>query len=486
LAEMKNVADYAYAFGAQEFVVCASAYQPWIDKIPGSTGGGRQYCLNRNNTYWNYSRPFWDYQARCAGLMRNGLSVADLCVYLGENAPIKLLAYRLPVIPEGYDFDVCTKDALISRMSAKDGRIVLPDGVSYQMLVLQRNGDVSLEALRQIAKLVKEGVSVYGPSPAGSETLKDTSFAKEYQELVNQLWGKEQSGTNVFGKGKVYWGMTLAEALSKQGIQPDAGFKSGNTPTDKLYFAHRRLADTDIYFLNNHSQRAYNDTIRLRTNSTNAEYWDPTTGQQYALHVTANGKDGLLLNVVLQPNESGFIVTSNQTSSSLPLKLKGIDEKVTSIEGEWKVFFDPKWGGPGEVTFANLNDWTENEDKRIKFYSGTAVYRKTIQIDKPFSGKQVLLRFPQLGSIARVFLNGKEISTVWCSPWEADVTTFIQKGENALEIQVVNSLNNRMVGDASLPQSERFTYAYPEITTPKDKLVPSGIMDKVLLIERSK
>lgn len=485
LAEAKNVADYAFAFGSQEFVVCASAYQPWLDKMPGSTGGGRQYCLNRNNTYWNYSRPFWDYQARCAGLMRNGQSVADLCIYMGENAPLKLLSYRLPEMPEGFDFDVTTEDGLLNRMSAKDGRIVLQDGVSYRILILENKADISLAALRQIAKLAKEGVSIYGLRPSASRSLEDVDFAKEFQNLTDQLWDNQPSGSKVVGKGKVYWGMTLADALSKQGIRPDAGFRSGNIPTDKLYFAHRKLANEDIYFLNNHSQRMYNDTIRFRTSATYAEYWDPTTGQQYALPVSALGKVGLLLHVVLQPNESGFIVCSNQTSV-LPIKRNGVGEKVTSIDGDWKVFFDPKWGGPGEVTFTRLTDWTDNADSRIKYYSGTAVYRKTIQLDKPALGEQVLLRFPQLGSIARVFLNGKEVSTVWCSPWEADITTYIQKGENTLEIQVVNSLNNRMVGDASLSQSERFTFAYPEIATPKDKLVPSGIMDKVLFVRRTK
>jgi Glycosyl hydrolases family 2, sugar binding domain len=246
------------------------------------------------------------------------------------------------------------------------------------------------------------------------------------------------------------------------------------------------LGDNDIYFLNNHSKNIFKDTIRLRTNASNAEYWDPVSGKQYALPVITSGKGGLLLNIVLQPNESGFIVTSNQASSSLPTTLKGLQVKIRSIDGEWKVFFDPKWGGPGEVIFTSLTDWTKHEDKRIKFYSGTAVYRKTIQMDEPVSGQQVLLRFPKLGSIARVFMNGKEVSTVWCSPWEADITSFIKNGANALEIQVVNSLTNRMVGDASLPQSERFTFAYPEIATPTTSLVPSGIMDKVLLIHRSK
>ncbi len=138
LATMKNLADYAYAFGINEFAVCTSPYQPWLDKIPGNTMNGWEYSLNRNNTYWKYSRPFWDYQARCAGLMRQGIPVVDLCIYLGSNPPVKLLTYRLPEIPEGYDFDVCTADALTNRMTAKEGLIFLPDGMKYQMLVLEK------------------------------------------------------------------------------------------------------------------------------------------------------------------------------------------------------------------------------------------------------------------------------------------------------------------------------------------------------------
>lgn len=486
LADMKNVADYAYAFGAQEFVVCASAYQPWIDKFPGSTGGGREYVLNRNNTYWNYSRPFWDYQARCAALMRNGKAVIDLCIYLGDNAPVKLLAYRLPIIPEGYDFDVITQDGLMTRMSPKERCIVLPDGMSYQMLILEREAVISFDALKKIAGLVKEGVPVYGSKPSGSGSLKDAPFSKEYQELVTQLWGTEPTGIKTYGKGKVYWGMSVKEALSKHGIQPDAGLKSKDVPTDKVYYAHRKISDTDIYFLNNHSPDVFNDTIRFRTNATKAEYWDPVTGNQYKLPIEASDHKGLLLNITLQPNESGFIVASKNFTTSLPVKTLNPKEEISSIEGGWNVFFDPKYGGPGEITFTSLQDWTQSDIDIVKFYSGTAVYKKTIKLKKTNLNEQVLLRFPKLGSIARVFINGKEVSTVWCSPWEADITSYIKRGKNKLEIHVANSLRNRMVGDASLPQKDRITYAYPEISKATDRLVPSGIMDKLLLVRRLK
>lgn len=484
-AEMKNLADYAYAFGVNEFVVCASAYQPWLDKIPGSTGGGRHYCLNRNNTFWKYSRPFWDYQARCAGLMRKGMPVVDLCIFAGDNAPVKLLTYRLPEIPEGYDFDVCTTDALIKRMKARDGRIVLPDGMSYQMLVVQRNGDVTLEALQHIASLVEQGVPLYGPKPLRSGSLKDAGNAEEYAKLADSLWGGEMvaSGSHAYGKGMVYWGMSLEEALVQVGIRPDIALKSGNTPKDKVYFAHRQLADAEVYFLNNHSKNIFSSTVTLRTDAQYAEYWDPAIGKRFSLPATP-GKDGLAVTITLQPDESGFIVASHRQTEGISRRTIGSPETVVPVEGSWNVYFDPKWGGPGEVVFEELTDWVRNADDRIRYYSGTAVYKKTITIDKLDKDEELVLRIPRLGAMAQVFINGKEVSTIWCSPWEADLTPYVQEGDNALELRVVNSLTNRMIGDASLPQEERYTYAYPEIVKAGDRLVPSGIIGEVLLVRR--
>lgn len=117
-------------------------------------------------------------------------------------------------------------------------------------------------------------------------------------------------------------------------------------------------------------------------------------------------------------------------------------------------------GRPGEVVFEELTDWARNADDRIRYYSGTAVYKKTITLDKLDKDEELVLRIPQLGAMAQVFINGKEVSTIWCSPWEADLTPYVQEGDNALELRVVNSLTNRMIGDVSLPQEERYTYAY--------------------------
>lgn len=485
-ADQKNSADYAYAFGVNEFVLCASAYQPWIDKYPGSTAGGKHYCLNRNNTYWEYSRPFWDYQARCSALMRKGVPVVDICVYLGQNPPVKLVTYRLPEIPEGYDFDVCTAEALVGRTMAVDGRLTLPTGISYSLLVIQRNNDMPLHVLRHIAGLVKGGVIVCGPRPDGSDSLKDKAESEEYRALVDELWGELTTVSQIrkVGKGKIYENIPLSEVLKYENIRPDIAIKSGNTAKDKVYFVHRRLSDADVYFLNNHSDRAFHDTVRLRTDARQAEYWDAVTGQRYMIPVKASGEKGMLLNLTLAPRESGFIVTSNNQATGLLPRIADVQETITPIEGSWNVYFDPRWGGPGKVVFDELIDWTVHADTGIRYYSGTAVYHKELNLAMPAQNERLLLRFPRLGSLARVWVNGKEVVTVWCSPWEADITSYVHEGKNNLKIEVVNSLMNRMIGDASLPESERFTYAYPQIATPTDKLVPSGIMEQLNLVYR--
>ncbi len=200
LADIKNLADYAYAYGINELVVCAVAYQPWVrgneelrmkneecgalavensslftlhssHKI--STANGRQYVLNRLNTLWPVSKPFWDYHARCSWMLRQGKPVSDFCLYLGDDIPARILSHKLPEFPQGYDFDAFTTDALKNRMAVKDGRIVLPDGVSYSMMILPQDGQLTEESKTLIDHFRQQGVAVYDPQ-TDSRSLAET------------------------------------------------------------------------------------------------------------------------------------------------------------------------------------------------------------------------------------------------------------------------------------------------------------------------
>ena len=483
-ADLKTLADYAYAFGINEFVICASAYQPWLDRYPGSTGGGRHYCINRNNTWWEYSAPFWDYQARCAYVMRKGKSSNDLCVFLGENAPVKILTYRLPDIPGGFDFDAFTADALHSRMEANDGLVTLPDGVNYKMMVLPRNGDITLEALIKIGKMVDQGIKVYGPKPSCSKSGKEMNRAAEYATLANELWGESPAdqGQNQYGKGTVYWGMTLAEALKQADIHPDISMQEGNTKDAKIYFAHRKLADGDVYFMANRKDAVEDNIFTFSAEGKYAEMWNPVSGKRYALEATADKDGGATVKLRFAPRESYFVVVTNNKNEQLPvMEWQGEPHRIEQINSSWSVHFDPKWGGAGDVIFDRLTDWTSHTDKRIKYYSGTAIYKKNITVDSV--GGKVYLDLGNPQFVARVFVNDREAGIVWCSPWRLNIAPYLKEGENKLEIRVANSLINRMIYDESLPEKERVTYSYPTIVSANDELVPSGLLNVELVWE---
>lgn len=485
LAGLKSLADYAYAFGINEFVVCASAYQPWLDKIPGSTGGGRHYAINRNNTWWNYSGPFWDFQARNAYIMRQGKPSADLCVFLGENAPVKILTYRLPDIPGGFDFDAFTTHALLTRMEAADKRITLPDGVSYRLMILPRNGDITLRALRKIHALVEGGAKIYGPKPIQSGSGREVGEEEEYQRLADELWGvsPEASGVKHFGRGETYWGMPLAEAITKAGIIPDIELETGNTKESKIYFAHRRLADADVYFIDNHKDKTEENLFTFAAAGKYAQLWNTVTGERFSLPAVKSASHTTSVKLCLQPRESYFVMITDKDEQLPPPSWCHSAVDAQPVEGPWQVYFDPKYGGAGNVVFDSLQLWTAHADARIKYYSGTAVYKKTLAIDK--ADDRIYLHLGNPGFVARVFINSQDVGVLWCSPWEMEITRYLKDGENEIKIHVANSLMNRMIYDASLQESERITYSYPAIASPDETLEPSGLKQAILIRKKA-
>ncbi len=481
-AYLKSLADYAFAFGINEFVICASPFQPWLDKIPGSTGGGRQYAINRNNTWWDYSQPFWDYQARNAHILRAGKSSIDLCVYLGENAPVKILSYRLPDIPGGFDLDAFTSHALHSRMSAKNGLITLPDGVGYKMMVLPRNSNVPYAALEKIANMVKDGIKIYGAKPVMSESFIDHDSLQAYEKLADELWGMNPSerAFNNVGNGTVYWGMSLQEALKMAKVDPDIAMQKGNTKDNKIYFTHRSLTDAEIYFLDNHKDSVEDDLFTFSAKGKYAQLWNTVTGKRYSLPISDHTGSSVSIPLCFAARESYFVVITDKKEDLKNVVWSRADKDVTLLNNDWTVFFNPASSGPGEVKFRKLQDWTKNSIPGIKYYSGTAVYKRNFQL-KP-SGKRVLIDLGNPDFIAKVFVNGRDAGIVWCSPWQLDITDYIKKGENTLEIHVANSLVNRMIYDASLPESKRVTFSYPQIMKPEDAMEPSGLKQVKIII----
>lgn len=102
------------------------------------------------------------------------------------------------------------------------------------------------------------------------------------------------------------------------------------------------------------------------------------------------------------------------------------------ISGPWAVDFDPKWGGPREIIFASLEDWSQRQEEGIKYYSGTAVYRKSLVPSNPAPDQRFFLDLGIVKNLARVRLNGHDCGVAWCPPWRVELTGAITTGTNEL------------------------------------------------------
>ncbi|MBP1608025.1 MAG: glycoside hydrolase family 2 sugar binding [Acidobacteria bacterium] len=167
---LKWVADYWTSQGVNRFIFHTSAHQP-LDTKPGNTMVGTHF--NRNITWAELALPFTTYLARSMYMAQQGIFVADVAYYLGEGIPSSPPYWEKikPEAPEGYDYDFLNTDVLLNGLSVKDGRLVLPSGMSYSILVLPESREMTLPVLRKLRELVAAGATMVGPKPLKSPSL---------------------------------------------------------------------------------------------------------------------------------------------------------------------------------------------------------------------------------------------------------------------------------------------------------------------------
>ena len=166
---------------------------------------------------------------------------------------------------------------------------------------------------------------------------------------------------------------------------------------------------------------------------------------------------------------------SGASASNYPLL-----HPLKTLSGPWTVNFDPRWGGPAEVTFNQLEDWTNRAEPGIKYYSGTAIYHKAFNLEfQPAKGDRVILDLGEVHEVAVVRLNGRDLGVVWDKPSRVDITSAVSAGENELEIAIVNLWPNRLKADEALPKDRRFTETNIHKFTSASPLLPSGLVGPV-------
>jgi hypothetical protein len=448
--DVKPAIDRAFADGLNRVVFHTFPHTPKAAGRPGWVYAfGTQ--ISEELPWWPMADGYIGYISRASFLLQQGHFVGDVLYYYGDRAPNFVPPKHVdPDLGFGFEADWINTDVLLNRLSVRNGKLVLPQGPQYEVLVLPEENPPSGIAWnpavqRRIDELRKQGALIVDPPSRRTQSLRDI--------------------------------------LTARGIVPDFS-PSLPSAAESLDFIHRRTNGADIYFVVNKTASPLQFAAQFRVPpSRRPELWDPVTGAiQFAS-----------LPLSLAPQQSLFVVFRDKpTTVAAPLAPSSL--AAAPVNGPWSVTFREALPQPITIRMDQLSDWTAHSNPEIRDYAGVAEYRTSFQLSK--QAARVWLETGPVESIARVFVNGRDCGTSWSAPYRVEIAHALKPGDNTLVIEVANLWPNRLIADAKLPPAQRRTrtsvtrlptsWGTPLAQLPdrKTPLLPSGLFGPVRLLSQ--
>ncbi|SNR65954.1 F5/8 type C domain-containing protein [Lutibacter agarilyticus] len=536
--QMKLSGDKAWTLGINEFMFHRYAHQANTNVAPGMTMGIWGSHIDRTQTWWdNAGKSWFKYLARGQYMLRKGIPVSDLLVFVGDGTPNS--SYKVnsisPKLPDYVNFDCINSDAMINRITVKDHKMVLPNGISYYMLNLKNMKEVKLSTLRKIAELAEKGIIITGDKPEQLGGYNNSLVDKqEFEKLVKLIW----SAPNTL-KNKPW-----EEIYNSYNIPKDLVIEDGND----IGYTHRKTENEDIYFFYNPTENE--KTFKCTFNVANKipELWNQLNGEITKVAAFNHNKNGTTITIVKLSSEGSVFVVFRESSNNVTsiqadyalntplvqavlskenkiefniskagvynvklnngetktIKVKQISENV-DISSNWKVSFPTIKSEQKTFNFSELIDWTTHSNEEIKYFSGTAIYEKSFNINKKVLAKDVklILDLGKVDIAAKVILNGKDLGVIWKAPYQIDITDAVKKGGNVLKIEITNQWTNRLIGDENYPDlsgyydskempewyknnepaplGKRTTFTTYNFFKKGDDLIPAGLVGPIMI-----
>jgi len=321
---VKSLGDWAFCEGVNRLVIHRYVHQPFLHVRPGLSLGPHGLHYERTQTWWEFTRPWHQYLARCQWVLQQGQPVADVLYLSPEGAPNVFQRPDPP--PAAYHYDACTPEALLTRVQVQEGRLVLPEGTGYAMLVLPELPAMTPKLLRRIKQLVHQGATVLGVPPRKSPSLEGyPQCDAEVAQLAAELWGPSSDAApglgRWLGQGVVIWARPAAgpdpladadDALAQaRWIWGHAGAATA-APVNKQYFRRVFTLPAGAEVLSAHVLLAADNAFELWVNGQPAasghNFHQLTTAEVSRwLHPGANVLAVAAENAGSQPNPAGLI-----------------------------------------------------------------------------------------------------------------------------------------------------------------------------------
>ncbi len=525
-ALLKTLGDRNFALGINRFVFHVFAQNPWMDRKPGMSLNTVGLYFQRDQVWWKQSKAWMEYIQRCQALLQQGTPVADIAVFTGEDYPrraltpdrlvnvlpglfgndvlgrekIRLENSGAPVLERpysvsssantfdpanwvdplrGYKYDSFNKDALLRLASVKNGNIVLPGGQTYKVLVVpgsrkgSPNNIMSKETYEKLVELVQAGATIIiGPSTNEAPGLLDDPVTNPIVQAPG-------------GKGKVIGAPYTDESLEKIGIEKDLAITCNGKQANDFAWAHRASDQFDIYFISNQKDIPREINASFRVSGKLPRLFDPQTNEILDAKTYTIKNNRTSLPIKLEANASVFVVFQKRTNQMDVANGTNYREfeAVTTLTNDWDLQFDNKFGGPQHiVTTDTLMDWTLIPNDSIRYYSGTATYFNTFNLDEiPQNGIWICLG--KINHIAEIIVNGQSCGIAWTPPYKVDISKAVKEGTNKLRIDVVNSWKNRIIGDNTVFAKNPLTWTTAPFRIQGQPVASSGLLGPVTILK---
>lgn len=463
-SSLKRTADMEMASGLNRFVIHTSVHQPLDELVPGFALGPFGQWFTRQETWANQAKVWGDYLGRSSYLLQEGKNVADILYYYGENHNLtSLFSASLPKIPKGYEYDFVNSSALKDAIFVNNKRLTSKGGTTYEVLFLDASAQkMTLETLQRVFALAKAGAIIGGTLPQSSPSLADSknSFNQIIQALIKLP--------------NVHFNKDLASILQLKKLTNDVNIENNSA---EILFQHRKNGAKEIYWLNSRSENDNFAHISFRVSGKTPKLWNPETGEISDIsYEIKNGRT--LIAYSFKPWDAIFIVFDGITKQARFIAPSWKITTSKSIETPWKVTFQKDRGAPAEMTMKTLISFDQHADPAIKYFSGEATYSNRFDINSFQKGEKIQLDLGDVKNLAEVYLNGKYVQTVWKKPFVVDITNQFNIGKNTLEVKVINSWVNRLVGDAQ-PGVKKITFIPMPLFRADSKTEAAGLLGPV-------
>jgi len=476
---LKHTLDGGYAGGVNRMILHHWVHQPFDDKYqPGLGMGWWGTHFSRYQTWFEPGKAFFQYMTRVQAMLQKG----------------ETTVYTLSVGGNAFATDFVSTETFLKDVKVVNGKVVLPSGRAYYVLQVPHEGKLLPEMIVKIEQLLRAGATIVSSEPTASPSLAGYPLVdKKVKALALKLWGEANEPTRKIGKGTLYTdgsGRGVQAALTALGLEQPVVFKQ---PNAEVRILERTNGKESWFFVANGGLNTEKLTPSFGVSYLLPELWDAETGEMTVAPVWRKVGNRTEVDLVLPKHKSLFVVFRKAIPARLD-QVVGVDasagyhhsasqngvarlESATAVagtlrfasgktkkfdlksadtikvNGAWDVKFKTPITKEFSLQMPKLESLALNANKDIKYFSGTATYKTTV--DMPVSvfknGQRFELNLGEVYDMATVTINGKSLGVWWNPPFAADITDALKAGSNTIEIAVTNSWHNLLVGDEQYP-----------------------------------